>query len=506
MTIRVRLILSYLAMLIVPIALGFVALLIIFVANWGELKDLRSFYNIDRTDGGQFGNPFQDWKDRMDRVAGEIRGLAGGDAAVVLDRSRQEAWDARLNEIRTALVVRQDEDFVYVSPYFQEPGLLEQLPPYGIVYSDRQNHSMLQGQRIYAFSRDELIAGQSRVTVFYITDTGPLHSIAKRFTAALLLSLLLILVLTNGVLTWLVSRSITRPLKALTEAANRIRRGDLDFTVKPGGRDEIGVLCVAFEDMRARLKQSVELQMQYEENRKELVSHISHDLRTPVTAIKGYVEGIMDGVADKPDKREKYMRTIYRKAVDLDRLIDELFLYSKLDLNRVPFDFESVDPARFIADIVEEFRFETERSGVALELDSQLPPGVRVVIDREKMKRVVANILDNAVKYMDRPDGRIAVRLSVDAERRVLVRIEDNGRGIETQALPFVFEQFYRAESSRSRDTGGSGLGLAIAKQIVEGHGGQIGADSAAGQGTCIWIRLEQAEERRAVHEPDSDH
>ncbi len=145
------------------------------------------------------------------------------------------------------------------------------------------------------------------------------------FFPLLFFSLLVILVVTNSVLTYLVSRSIIRPLNRLKKAAEEIKEGNLDFSVESASRDEIGQLSNAFEEMRHQLKVSIERQLRFEENRKELISNISHDLKTPITAIKGYVEGIQDGVADTPDKMDKYVRTIYAKADSMDHMIDELF-------------------------------------------------------------------------------------------------------------------------------------------------------------------------------------
>lgn len=491
MSIRVRLILSYLAMLIVPIVLGILAVTIIFHSFSSELNALKSLYNVEFD---HESSPLDDWMQKLNKVSSEVRALAARKPDAILERSRQEEWDRRLNQIHSSLIVRKNNEFVYVSPFLQDTKLLEQLPPFGAEYVESHDNWIHSGNWVYTINHDDvLFSDQSRGTVFYVTDRSPLTDFVRKLAVTVITTLLLILVLTNGVLTWLVSRSIIRPLRTLTQAAKQIQQGNLNFHVQPTGRDELGALCVAFEEMRAKLKESIDLQVQYEENRKELVSHISHDLKTPVTAIKGYVEGILDGVADSPEKMQKYLSTIYQKAGDLDRLIDELFLFSKLDLKRMPFDFERVEIERFVKDIVEEFRFDLEQTGIELRLEGSLSRNVMVILDREKMKRVITNILDNAVKYMNRADGCITVRLSEEKET-VTVRVEDNGQGIDPESLPHIFERFYRAESSRSRETGGSGLGLAIAKQIVEGHGGRIGAESKTGQGTVIWFRLNKAE------------
>jgi signal transduction histidine kinase len=241
--------------------------------------------------------------------------------------------------------------------------------------------------------------------------------------------------------------------------------------------------------MRVRLKQSIGLQLQYEENRKELLSNISHDLKTPITAIKGCVEGLLDGIADTPAKRESYLRMIGRKAEDMDREIDELFLFSKLDLKRVPFHFERLELASYLGDHEEELRLQPKNADITISYERQSMRNVYVQADREKLHRVIQNIVDNSIKYMDKEPKRLDIVLSETPDEAV-VRIRDNGAGIAPEALPHVFDRFYRADQSRSGSGGGSGLGLAIVKQIVEEHGGRVWAESAVGEGTSILYTL----------------
>ena len=159
----------------------------------------------------------------------------------------------------------------------------------------------------------------------------------KTMVAQLMITAVLMLMFICGSLTIWVYRSILRPLSKLQEATRKIRDGNLDFTLDIEEDDEIGELCQDFEEMRIRLKESAEQKIQYDNENKELISNISHDLKTPITAIKGYVEGILDGVASSPEKLEKYFRTIYNNANDMDRLIDELTFYSKIDTNKIPY-------------------------------------------------------------------------------------------------------------------------------------------------------------------------
>jgi len=290
------------------------------------------------------------------------------------------------------------------------------------------------------------------------------------------------------VMSFALSKSILKPLGRLKTAAGEISRGNLEHEIVEEGDDEIKDLCNSFEQMRLKLKESVYTQMKYDEDRKMLVSNISHDLKTPITSIKGYVEGIMDGVANTPDKLQKYLKTIYSKAAQVDGMIDDLLLYSKLDLNQIPFNFEKTDIVKYFEDSITENESELEKSNIKISLRNNLQNHRYVMIDRERMRRVVINILDNARKYMDKPEGKIDIILR-ETDSSIIIEIRDNGPGIPKAAISQIFDRFYRADDARSK-TRGSGLGLAIAKQIVEGHKGKIWAKSHENDGTSILISL----------------
>jgi len=302
-----------------------------------------------------------------------------------------------------------------------------------------------------------------------------------------------VIVITNGILTFFVSRSIIKPLNKLKTAAISIKNGDLDTKIDIKSKDELGNLAQTFEEMRQQLKKSIESQIQYDNNRKELISAISHDLKTPVTSIKGYVEGIMDGVAGSPEKLDKYLKTIHNNANRLDQLIDELFLFSKLDLRKLPFNFETIDIDKFLTDILDELRLIFTEPKLKMVYNNQLSSPAMIVADRDKLYRVIFNIINNASKYADpnKENSEVIITLSESAKQNsVTIEIRDNGRGIKTEELPYIFDRFYRAEKDRNSSTGGSGLGLAIAKLIIEEHGGQIWAESVYLEGTSISFSL----------------
>ncbi|KOA19756.1 sensor histidine kinase YycG [Clostridium homopropionicum DSM 5847] len=295
-------------------------------------------------------------------------------------------------------------------------------------------------------------------------------------------------IVTNLIMSYLFSKRILEPIAHLKRATTEISRGDLSIEITESGDEEIKELCADFEKMRIQLKNSVRLKIKYDDNRKMLVSSISHDLKTPITSIKGYVEGILDGVANSPEKVEQYLKTIYSKAELMDVMIDDLLLYSKLDLNQLPFNFEKTDIVNFFEYCVQENDFELQKHNIKIHLESEFNGPKYVMLDRERMRRVIINIIDNSRKYMDKDKGKIIISLR-ETNSSVIIEIRDNGSGINKEDLSRIFDRFYRADLART-ETKGSGLGLAISKQIVESHKGKIWAISHENMGASIIISL----------------
>ena len=330
--------------------------------------------------------------------------------------------------------------------------------------------------------------------VLLISFIGKLLPGIRLMLSQLLIVIVIIMVVIALLMFGWIYKTILRRIGELKKAANEIKNGNLDYELKVEGNDEIGMLCQDFEDMRLKLKETAEESVRSEAESKELISNISHDLKTPITAIKGYVEGIMDGVASSPEKLDKYIRTIYVKANDMDRLIDELTIYSKIDTNRIPYTFSKIDISEYFDDCVNELGIELESKGIILNFSNYLESSVTVIADSEQLKRVINNIVSNSVKYMDKPKGIINVRLK-DVGDYVQIEIEDNGKGIAAKDMPYIFDRFYRADSSRNSAQGGSGIGLAIVKKIIEDHGGNIWATSKEGVGTVMYFVLRKHQE-----------
>ena len=330
-----------------------------------------------------------------------------------------------------------------------------------------------------------------------IGETGVDGSGLRIMTKDLFFTALVILIFTSVSVGLWIYRSVATPLVKLRKATQNIKDGNLDFVLDVEGADEFAELCRDFEEMRRRLKESAEEKLVLDKENKELISNISHDLKTPITAVKGYVEGIMDGVADTPEKMDRYVRTIYNKTVEMDHLINELTFYSKIDTNRIPYTFSKLNVEDYFSDCAEEVGLELETRGIQLCYANYVDSDVQVIADGEQIRRVIHNIISNAIKYMDKGKGMkgiIQIRVK-DVGDFVQVEIEDNGKGIAAKDLPYIFDRFYRTDVSRNSAKGGSGIGLSIVRKILEDHGGKVWATSREDIGTIMYFVLRKYQE-----------
>ena len=337
-------------------------------------------------------------------------------------------------------------------------------------------------------------ASDSSQMVYDISLPQSSSSQVKLMAKDMILTATIILVFTALSVGLWIYRSIAVPLVKLKKATKNIKEGNLDFVLEVEGNDEFSQLCQDFEEMRKRLKESTEEKILMDKENKELISNISHDLKTPITAVKGYVEGIMDGVADTPEKMDRYVRTIYNKTNEMDHLINELTFYSKIDTNRIPYTFSKLNVEDYFSDCAEELGREMETRGIELVYANYVEKGVQVIADGEQIRRVIHNIVSNAIKYMEKPRGIIQLRVK-DVGDFIQVEIEDNGKGIAAKDLPYIFDRFYRTDVSRNSSKGGSGIGLSIVKKIMEDHGGKVWATSRLGIGTIMYFVLRKYQE-----------
>ena len=486
-----KIIISFCIIIFVPILL---ALIVMFSFQQIQLKAIEQTYGIEREDYSYFSNSMQLLSRFTQGSFERIKDTTQRYPEKMEDEAYLRELNAVLETKCSYLVVRKGNKLVYVG---RDAGIsiLMELPAYGDSSADGNTGIYIDGEEQALIKQiDFAYQDGSEGSAFIITILEETVPEIKNLMADVIVSILLILLLTACMLTVWIYTSLINPIKKLQIAAQNIKDGNLDFTVDVESRDEIGELCKNFEEMRQRLKDNAEEKISGERENKTLISNIAHDLKTPITAVKGYAEGLIDGVADTPEKRDRYIKTIYNKANEMDTLLNELTLYSKIDTNRIPYNFAKMNVSEYFGDCIEEIGFDLEAKNIGLAYFNYVDEQVQIIADPEQLKRVINNIVGNSVKYLDKQRGLINIRVK-DVGDFIQVEIEDNGRGIASRDIPYIFDRFYRADASRNSATGGSGIGLSIVKKIVEDHGGKIWATSKESIGTVMYFVIRKYQE-----------
>lgn len=483
MNFKTRLQITFISIILLPLVLTIVAFLVIGI----YLTSLQQGFDIRQIDYAMMSENLQQFVSATDTIYYKLLAQVKEDSSLFEDKAYLERMDAEVSRRSTYLIVRKDEELYYAGNMAAARKLFADLPGYGEGGLTEGSGYYFDEQEKYVKQIDFLFRDGSRGSIFVVAKIYPL--ISKHLLIDMSIAIIVILIFTSCMLTQWIQKSIFSPINQLNVAMRKIKEGDFDYVLRTDEKGEMGDLYRNYEDMRMRLKESTEETEQQEKQQKELISNISHDLKTPITAIKGYVEGIMDGVADTPEKVDKYVKTIYNKANDMDKLINELTVYSSIDNNRIPYNFHRINVSDYFGDCVEEVGLELESRNIKLNYSDMAPPDTVVIADPEQMKKVINNIISNSVKYMDKPNGVIDIRI-LDAADSIQIELEDNGKGIAQKDLQRIFERFYRTDASRNSAQGGSGIGLSIVKKIIEDHGGYIWATSKEGEGTCIHFVL----------------
>lgn len=291
---------------------------------------------------------------------------------------------------------------------------------------------------------------------------------------------ILVLLLISQIFTKQLVKHIMTPVNSLISGAKRIEEGDLETVIVYKGYEEFEKVCFTFNEMQTHLKNEQKKNATYEKSRTDMISGISHDLRTPLTSVKGYIKGLKDGIANTTQKQNQYLDIAYNKACDMDILLQRLFYFSKLETGNMPFFMVETDLSEFIEKFTETLINDINYKNINIIYNK--PSDTHLVnIDKEQFKRVLSNLVENSMKY-SKVDS-LTLRFSIiTKDNKEQILIEDNGVGIETEKLPRLFEQFYRGDESRSsKNNEGNGLGLYISKYIIEAHGGIIFAQNENG-------------------------
>ncbi len=479
MKLKTRLQVTFVTIILLPMVLMIIAFAVIGI----YLMNMNQGYTMQELDYAMMSESMESFVNTADKAYDELLRQSQADPSRLEDVSYLRMVNDEFSRKSTYILVRKGEEIYYTGNEEAAKRILDKLPAYGEGDLSEDSGYYYDKLSKYVKQLDFTFRDGAQGSVFVVTKMNAL--ISKELLVDMLIAIFFILIFTSVMLTQWIRRGVFHPIDELNEAMKKIKEGNYDYMLQTDARGEIGDLYRNYEDMRMRLKESVEESAQHEKQNRELISNISHDLKTPITAIKGYVEGIMDGVADTPEKQDKYLRTIYNKANDMQKLINELTTYSNVENNRIPYNFLRLNVADYFGDCVEEVGMDLENRNISLNYSNLVEPDTMVIADPEQLRKVINNIISNSVKYMNKRNGIIDIRI-LDEVDSIRVEIEDNGKGIAQKDLSKIFDRFYRTDASRNSAQGGSGIGLSIVKKIIEDHGGYIWATSKEGEGTCM--------------------
>lgn len=333
-------------------------------------------------------------------------------------------------------------------------------------------------------------------TVEYVTNEEELEDMLGEFTfrrkefillfvfdGALCIAVLLAI---SQLFTKKLVNRIMEPLEALSDAAERIRNQDLSQDIVYFGDVEFENVCRSFNEMRGAILSGQEKNQKYEKARIDMIAGVSHDLRTPLTAIRGTIKALLDGVASTPERQQKFLETAYKRTGDMDGLLNQLFYLSKLETGNMPLYLRSIELADFIENYVKGKRELLENEPIEITADTKGLTG-SVSVDPEQLQRIFDNLLENSRKYGEVIPLKIKIVLE-RTKKGYSICFSDNGVGVAKEKLPFLFEEFYRADESRNKKEG-NGLGLYIVKYLIEAMGGSVYAENA--DGLAVWMEIE---------------
>lgn len=479
-TIKKRLVISNILMILVPVAItaliafacvGIIWFAVTHSAGVG-FEDSEDFYTASRGIAMIVENTLDDMSH-----TGQPEGLAG--LSKVLDKNSMSlsVYSSGENIYQYGLVTDADRTLL---------SAVDTLGGEGFVSNGNRELYVRQAGINGVIYRIAIFASPSELSYSTLKIAIALSAIILIF--AIFLSILL----TNRFLTKFVFQKIEHPLDILASGVRQISEGNLEYRIEYGSQDEFTPVCEDFNEMAARLKVLVERLQQHEQSRKELLVSVSHDLRSPLTSIRAYVEGLLDGVAKTPEAQRGYLETIKNKAEDIDRMLAKLFLFSKMELGEYPDNPELLQLDDEVRQLIRAVGAEYEEKGLILSADVLAP--ATVLADPDQLRRVLTNIMENSQKYKMKEMGKLTISLR-EENGGYRLSLCDDGPGASEDALPHLFEVFYRSDPSRQNPNRGSGLGLAITANAVHRMNGTIEAKAGENGGLEIMIWLPKAEE-----------
>lgn len=478
MTIKRRLFISNILMLIIP---ALVSVLMIFISG---LLFMNIFYKqfMDET-------IYDNNLSQMQRILVEqSKEFLDGDLEIE-ESQLYKTVNKYLKTKKIKMEIYDGENIICTlgskSEQKNESALFSTLQELGGVGSITAGSSELYGEKINVSDKDYLIY---IFTDRQIKEDEANELAVKNIVVLLCLLIIAAVIITNRFLTKFIVKKIEEPLDILAYGVHQIRDGNVDYRIEYSGNDEFKGICDSFNEMAARLKDSIELTQRNDRSRRELIAGISHDLRTPLTSIKAYASGLIEGVAATPAMQQKYMQTILTKANDIDRMVDKLFLFSKLDLGDYPFYPEKISLKQFISHLLSSCEKDMSDRGMVINA-ADIPEELTAFADPVQLENAVTNILENSLKYKDSETVNVNISCE-ELPQSVKLIIDDNGPGVPQEAVSKLFDVFYRSDPSRNNPHKGSGLGLAITAKILERFGGSICAENLEPKGLRIIMTI----------------
>lgn len=484
MSVRRRLFLSNMLMLILPIITMVVTSICVLLIYTGM-------------NGGRDANAMNNWLfllDRMDDV--ENMALKWEDG-MSLDGIKQEIESFNQQNSKEGVILSLYSDKKKIYPIDDKDTSV------AINGSIEQKHLVITDTA----AEYRVPSGNDMIHLTFSNITLNRESYKQPILVGVIMFLILVTVvlLTNWFLTKFVFNSIMNPIQTLVYGVNQLRDGNLAYRIQYRKRDEFKEVCMKFNEMAHRLSTMVDQRQKDESNRRELIAGISHDLRTPLTSIKAYLEGIEKGVASTPEMQKKYFNIIKSKTANLEQIINQLFLFSKLDTGEFPLYLETVKLKAEIDRMMAIFMAEYAPQGLDIRVRNQIEEA-EVVVDVVQFRNVIQNVLENSLKYKNKENAMMYMECTEEAHFVEFI-LGDDGPGVPDKELERLFDVFYRGDTSRKKPDLGSGLGLAIASKIIERFDGSIRADRATSGGLAIIIRLPKQKGGRGERfEERSDH
>lgn len=421
----------------------------------------------------------------------EIKEKSINNADVLIDATYLAKLNRDLEEHASYLIIKADGIITFIgdSQSYNDLDKTALDVKEGLNYSDEFSTYIGGDNPILLKCTEFQFEGGDPGYIYIITDLTKTIPESTMFIEFSLLLVFTTIIVTAFWVMFIIGRRYVKPLQKLEKILIKIAQGNYEESVKVGGTSEIKNIGYTVEAIKESLQNQKQLYIDQEQEMREVLSNISHDLKTPITSIKGYGEALRDGVADNEEKRMKYRKIIVQKANEMDKLLNELSLYSKVHMKHMLYDFQYLNVKDYFDDCIEEFESDLEQKGIRLVYANYVSDDTMIWADPAQLSRVKHNIINNSVKYMDKRKGVIIISVA-EVNNTVEIKFEDNGAGIEHEELVHVFDRFYRTDKSRNSNTGGSGIGLSIAKDIIDEHKGKIWATSKEGVGTIMHINL----------------